>query len=243
MTIWRTSTYEGSGAVSVSGENATTVYVVGGTATYHASTFRGATCGRYDNQISLVTVRGAMAPRVYWRGWVRPVTVPDANRLIVSLGSADTAQATIAVDTAQKWRLRNETGVTVATSTNAFVTGEWYGLEWWADSTGAGQQLKIYDSSSTLLETLAGACGTLALTRHQEGILQGTTSWVLDYDDTALGDQPLVITAPGAPLRTGMAKVWDGSSWISRPAKTWNGAAWVSKNMQAWDGASWKQSK
>jgi hypothetical protein len=36
------------------------------------------------------------------------------------------------------------------------------------------------------------------------------------------------VTLPTGPVvRTGKAKVWDGTQWVSHPAKTWNGTAWV----------------
>lgn len=43
----------------------------------------------------------------------------------------------------------------------------------------------------------------------------------------------------GAVPRTGKAKVWNGSAWVSHPAKVWNGSAWVDHPMKAWDGANW----
>jgi hypothetical protein len=46
-----------------------------------------------------------------------------------------------------------------------------------------------------------------------------------------------------AVTRTGKAKVWNGSAWISHPAKVWNGSAWVAHPMKAWDGTSWKVGK
>jgi hypothetical protein len=45
------------------------------------------------------------------------------------------------------------------------------------------------------------------------------------------------ITAAGS--RTGKAKVWNGSVWVSHPAKVWNGSAWVAHPMKGWDGSSW----
>jgi hypothetical protein len=49
------------------------------------------------------------------------------------------------------------------------------------------------------------------------------------------------VTAAGP--RTGKAKVWDGSAWVSHPAKVWDGSAWVTHPMKGWDGAAWKLGK
>jgi len=37
----------------------------------------------------------------------------------------------------------------------------------------------------------------------------------------------------------GGAKVWDGTSWVSRPVKVWDGSAWVEAPIKVWDGSSW----
>jgi hypothetical protein len=46
-----------------------------------------------------------------------------------------------------------------------------------------------------------------------------------------------------APARTGRPKVWNGSSWVSKPAKVWNGSAWVEKPMFGSNGTSFIESK
>lgn len=242
MTIWRTSSYEGTGSVNAATEGGTTIQVNGGSASYVASTFRGTSCGEYTGQVNLTTTL-AFPNKVYWRGWVRPTAAADANRLIVDFMNASVTQASISVDTLQKWRLRNDTGATVATSASSFAVNTWYGLEWWADRSLGQQQLKIYDSSVTLIETLTGACGLLAFTSHREGILQGAATWSLDYDDTALADTVINVTVGVPPTRTGQPKVWSGSAWVVKPAKVWDGTTWVAHDMQAWNGSSWTKSK
>lgn len=39
--------------------------------------------------------------------------------------------------------------------------------------------------------------------------------------------------------RSGKAKVWDGSAWVSHPMKVWNGGAWVEHDAKGWDGSAW----
>lgn len=42
-----------------------------------------------------------------------------------------------------------------------------------------------------------------------------------------------------APVRSGKAKVWDGSAWVSHPVKVWNGSAWVDHQIKGYDGTQW----
>ncbi len=43
----------------------------------------------------------------------------------------------------------------------------------------------------------------------------------------------------GGGSRTGNAKVWNGSSWVSHPVKVWNGSAWVDHDIKGYDGSTW----
>ena len=38
----------------------------------------------------------------------------------------------------------------------------------------------------------------------------------------------------------GIAKVWDGTSWVTVLPKVWDGAAWTDAQARMWDGAEWK---
>jgi hypothetical protein len=33
--------------------------------------------------------------------------------------------------------------------------------------------------------------------------------------------------------------VWNGTSWVQRPAKVWTGSAWVQKPVKTWNGSAW----
>jgi|JI9StandDraft_1071089.scaffolds.fasta_scaffold45643_3 hypothetical protein len=37
----------------------------------------------------------------------------------------------------------------------------------------------------------------------------------------------------------GNVKVWDGSSWVVKPAKIWNGSSWQIKPVKHWTGSLW----
>jgi hypothetical protein len=43
--------------------------------------------------------------------------------------------------------------------------------------------------------------------------------------------------------RSGKAKVWDGSAWVSHPVKVWDGSAWVAHPAKGYDGSSWVTGK
>jgi len=43
----------------------------------------------------------------------------------------------------------------------------------------------------------------------------------------------------GGGSRTGKAKVWNGSAWVSHPVKVWNGSAWVEHPIKGHDGTQW----
>lgn len=38
---------------------------------------------------------------------------------------------------------------------------------------------------------------------------------------------------------TGKAKVYNGTSFVAKPAKVWNGTAWVAKPVKVWNGTAW----
>jgi hypothetical protein len=40
-------------------------------------------------------------------------------------------------------------------------------------------------------------------------------------------------------LSSGRLKVWNGTSWVEKPAKVWNGTSWVEKPAKVWNGSSW----
>ena len=43
--------------------------------------------------------------------------------------------------------------------------------------------------------------------------------------------------------RTGQPKVWNGSSWVSKPAKIYDGAGWPPHPINGYDGSQWTTSK
>jgi hypothetical protein len=38
----------------------------------------------------------------------------------------------------------------------------------------------------------------------------------------------------------GIAKIWNGTSWITTLPKIWNGTAWVDAQARMWNGTEWK---
>jgi len=41
------------------------------------------------------------------------------------------------------------------------------------------------------------------------------------------------------PARSGKAKRWNGSSWVSHPVKRWNGSSWDTHQIEGFDGTDW----
>lgn len=40
-------------------------------------------------------------------------------------------------------------------------------------------------------------------------------------------------------VSNGLAKIWTGTVWSSKPVKYWNGSAWTTKPLKRWNGSSW----
>ena len=64
----------------------------------------------------------------------------------------------------------------------------------------------------------------------------GTMSVARTWNDEALWVEVVYETG-------GEIKVWNGSSFVSKPAKSWNGSSWNSKIVKSWNGSSWNESK
>ena len=55
----------------------------------------------------------------------------------------------------------------------------------------------------------------------------------------SLGQGYIISTGGGGGPRTGKAKVWNGSAWVSHPVKVWNGSSWVEHPAKGHDGTQW----
>lgn len=193
----RISDYEGTpnAAIGYAQQGFTSDY--GGVTSYYRTDnpVIGNTCMSIFGQGGFI-IDATYPNRSYWTGWWRPDGVPTSNRLIVDFQALNTTQASISIDTAYKWRIRNQSGVAVATSTLSYEIGVWYGMVWWADRSSGQQRLELYSLSGELLDVLTGGCGTSEFTRQREGILQGSNDWGCSYDQTAVGTQPIPLTFP-----------------------------------------------
>jgi hypothetical protein len=106
-----------------------------------------------------------------------------------------------------------------------------------------GVNVKMYlDGSLVATQPLAAPMRTDA---DQLRILDNTSSSItvddLQYFDTAATPAEIatIMTTPVIPVRSGKAKIWDGSNWIQYPVKVWDGSSWIPAKLKAHNGADW----
>lgn len=123
----------------------------------------------------------------------------------------------------------------------ALTPGNNYHLVVVGDSTS----IRLYVNGA-LIQTFPGAIGSVT-----SGVLKMPWS----YDNTRVADiydfgaalyrsaltTPEVesLYAAAVAIPPGSMKVWDGSSWVKKPARVWNGSAWVIKPVKRWTGSAW----
>lgn len=100
----------------------------------------------------------------------------------------------------------------------------------------AGAEVNIAAASSNRLVALEWSYVAAVGTQSPTGTISQTSTY-------AGAAATFPTSAPPPPTRTGKAKVWDGSSWVSHPVKTWSGTAWVVHPAKAWDGTQWVTGK
>ena len=107
-------------------------------------------------------------------------------------------------------------------------------LSWGAPSSNGGATVTSYvlRNGATVLQNSAATSYT------HTGLLPYT-----DYSYTvtavnAAGEG----TAASLTAKTmgGIAKVWNGTSWVTTLPKVWNGSAWVDAQARMWNGTEWK---
>lgn len=213
MTVYRTSSYVGSlgAGIAAGSQGGTSMFTSGGgSAVYGSDAKTDATCGLFTGQGALQT-SAAYSGTLYWRGYFKAAGVPDANRMIVDYRNAGaTSVVSLGVDTSSKWRLRNTSGTTTATSVTALVPGTWYGILYTYNTATGAQSARFYDPDGIFLEEISGAGTAGTITEQREGVLQGASTWSCSFDDTSTANTVLALTGtqidpgpsgPGDPYR------------------------------------------
>jgi hypothetical protein len=87
---------------------------------------------------------------------------------------------------------------------------------------------------------IAGFGTSATVTGQQIGAMVGTVTVRINATAQVQG-QLLSITVGDAQSAIGTAgvRVWNGTSYVRRPAKVWSGSTWVQKSIKHWNGSSW----
>ncbi|WP_269939004.1 hypothetical protein [Arthrobacter sp. HY1533] len=198
MTTFRTSAYEGTNsfAITAAAQGGTSVFTgSGGSAVYAAGAKADAACGKFTGQSSLITAATYSATTLYWRGYFKAGSAPDSNRMIVDWrNAAAVTLVSLGVDTTSKWRLRNTSGTTTATSVTVFTANVWYGILYTYNTATGAQSARFYDPDGEFLEEIIGTGTAGTIVEQREGVLQGASTWFCYFDDTSTADTVLMLT-------------------------------------------------
>jgi hypothetical protein len=117
----------------------------------------------------------------------------------------------------------------LAATTSTFGT---IGLTWTASSTTAG-----YPVSYEIIRSGTSLGTTSSLSFNDTTVAPYTTySYnVLPSSNVGTGTAASV----SATSMGGVAKVWNGTSWVTILPKVWNGTSWVNAQARMWNGTSW----
>lgn len=196
MTIYRQSAYNGTAFTEPAPvtEGFDSLFLSGGTCYYQDDGVFGGSA-RFTGQSAMQHSRTFATTTLYWRGYFKLEATPTSNRMFIAWENASNLQlASLGVDTANKWRLRNQSGTTTATSVTTIVPGTWYGILYDFNPTSGTQQARIYDAGGALLETMSGGATAGTVARQREGVLQGNNTVQIWLDGTATADEVLTLT-------------------------------------------------
>lgn len=196
MTIYRQSAYNGPEYVEppAATEGFTSLFLSGGTAYYRTDGMYGGSV-RFTGQSAMQHVQAFPSSMLYWRGYFKLEAVPTSNRMFIAWETAASLQlASLGVDTNSKWRLRNQSGTTTATSVTTIVPGTWYGILYDFNPSTGTQRARLYSSDGVFIEEIAGGATTGVAARQREGVLQGDNTTAIWLDGTATANEELTLT-------------------------------------------------
>lgn len=196
MTIYRQSAYNGPAFVEPNPvtEGFSSLFISGGTCYYQEDGVFGGSA-RFTGQAAMQHSHSFASTTLYWRGYFKLEDDPTSNRMFLAWENSSNAQlASLGVDTANKWRLRNTSGTTTATSVTTIIPGVWYGILYDFNPTAGTQQARFYDVDGILIETISGGATAGTVARQREGVLQGNNTVAIWLDGTATADEVLTLT-------------------------------------------------
>jgi titin len=112
-------------------------------------------------------------------------------------------------------------------------------LSWAAPSSNGGASVSGY----TLTRTSPGTATTLLTNANQTTY---TDSSLLPYADYTYTVAAVNVAGTGSTATVtqktmgGVAKVWNGTTWVTTLPKIWNGTTWLDAQARMWDGTEWK---
>lgn len=195
MTIFRQSAYNGPafGVPDPAMEGFTNLVLNGGTAYYQDDGVFGGSC-RFTGQAQLEHIRTFPDSTLYWRGYFMAEQNINANRRFMQWTTDNNVLiVSLSVDTDNKWRLRDASNTTTATSVTAFVPGVWYGILYDYNPVTGAQTARFYDVDGVFIEQISGGGTPGEVGRQREGVIQGNNTNAIWLDGTATADQPLTL--------------------------------------------------
>jgi hypothetical protein len=173
------------------------------------------------------------------RNGVTAVTVSGTTASDTGLGNNETASYTITATSPAGSGSRTTNSITtpslpgtpgsLTANTSTFGT---IGLSWSASSTTAG-----YGVTYTIDRTPGGTFVT-SLTSYNDTTVAPSTAYTYTVTPSSLVGTGTTASISATSLG-GVAKVWNGTSWVTILPKVWNGTAWVDAQARMWNGTSW----
>lgn len=151
-----------------------------------------------------------------------------------------TVQAEIKTDGRIFFALRHQANSLIIQSNTAYSSNTWNYLAFLCDYSTFGPTPMIFKvnnvevGSANIYSSLWKAHVLVGKTYEES--TQGSRNWNgFVYLDN------MVYSANGWPdYPTGKPKVYNGSTWVSKPLKRWNGSAWVEEPMTYFNGTNWE---
>jgi hypothetical protein len=120
-------------------------------------------------------------------------------------------------------------------------------------TAAVGTATVVGKATATLTgQEIACAVGSVTVTAIQKATADVTgqqlTALVNGVSVIAGGSVSVSLTGQAVTASVGTATVtaiagtvgvWNGTSWVQKPAKVWTGSAWVQKPVKTWNGTSW----